>query len=84
MCHRNEMSRPRQFVGEVIGWCNARRRKLIEIERAAGRPLPPQRTTGYEEAIVIVSRGGGFPLRKVFYTVPLAAHRPSLSRAPLR
>jgi hypothetical protein len=80
MCHRNEMSRPRQFVGEVIGWCNARRRKLIEIERAAGRPLPPQRTTDYEEAIV--SRGGGFPLRKVFYTVPLAAH--PLSRAPLR
>jgi hypothetical protein len=67
----------RQFVDEVVGRRNARRRKLIEIERAALIPLPQQRTTDYEEAIVIVTRSGGFALRKVFYTVPsrLIGHR---------
>jgi hypothetical protein len=67
----------RQFVDEVVGRRNARRRKLIEIERAALRPLPQQRTTDYEEAIVTVTTSGGFTLRKVFYTVPsrLIGHR---------
>jgi hypothetical protein len=61
----------RSFVDEVVGRHNARRRKLIEIERATLRPLPQQRTTDYEEAIVTVTSSGGFALRKVFYTVPL-------------
>jgi len=67
----------RLFVDEVVGRHNARRRKLIEIERAALKPLPPQRTTDYEEAIVTVTGSGGFTLRKVFYTVPsrLIGHR---------
>jgi hypothetical protein len=67
----------RQFVDEVVGRHNARRRKLIEIERAALEPLPQQRTTDYEEAIVTVTSSGGFALRKVFYTVPsrLIGHR---------
>lgn len=67
----------RQFVDEVVGRRNARRRKPIEIERAALRPLPQRRTTDYEEAIVIVTTSGGFTLRKVFYTVPsrLIGHR---------
>jgi hypothetical protein len=67
----------RQLVDEVVGRRNARRRKLIEIERAALRPLPRQRTTDYEEAIVTVTSSGGFTLRKVFYTVPsrLIGHR---------
>jgi hypothetical protein len=67
----------RQFVDEVVGRHNARRRKLIEIERAALTLLPPQRTTDYEEAIVTVTASGGFTLRKVFYTVPsrLMGHR---------
>jgi hypothetical protein len=67
----------RQFVDEVVGRRNARRRKLIEIERAALRPLPQRRTTDYEEAIVTVTTSGGFTLRKVFYTVPsrLIGHR---------
>jgi hypothetical protein len=67
----------RQFIDEVVGRHNARRRKLIEIERAALRPLPPQRTTDYEETIVTVTASGGFTLRKVFYTVPsrLIGHR---------
>ena len=67
----------RQLVDEVVGRHNARRRKLIEIERAALKPLPPQRTTDYEEAIVTVTGSGGFTLRKVFYSVPsrLIGHR---------
>jgi hypothetical protein len=67
----------RQFVDEVVGRRNARRRKLIEIERAALQPLPQQRTTDYDEAIVTVTASGGFTLRKVFYTVPsrLIGHR---------
>jgi hypothetical protein len=67
----------RQLVDELVGRRNARRRKLIELERAALKPLPPQRTTDYEEAIVTVTGSGGFTLRKVFYTVPsrLIGHR---------
>ena len=67
----------RAFVDEVVGRHNARRRKLIEIERAALLPLPQQRTTDYEEALVTVTASGGFALRKVFYTVPsrLIGHR---------
>jgi hypothetical protein len=67
----------RKFVDEVVGWHNARRRKLIEIERTTLRPLPQQRTTDYEQAIVMVTASGGFTLRKVFYTVPsrLIGHR---------
>jgi hypothetical protein len=56
----------RQFVDELVGRRNARRRKSIEVERATLKPLPPQRTTDYEEAIVTVTGSGGFALRKVF------------------
>jgi transposase InsO family protein len=60
----------RLFVDEVIGRRNARKRKRIEIERAALKPLPERRTTDYEEAHVFVTSNGGFLLRRVFYTVP--------------
>ena len=67
----------RRFVDEVIGHANARRRKLVEIERAVLQPLPPRRTTDHDEVLVTVSRNGGFLLRRVFYTVPsrLIGHR---------
>jgi hypothetical protein len=67
----------RKLVDEVVGRHNARRRKLIEIERATLQVLPRQRTTDYEQAIVTVTASGGFTLRKVFYTVPsrLIGHR---------
>jgi hypothetical protein len=42
----------RRFVDEVVGRRNAHNRKPIEIEPAALRPLPEQRTTDYEEARV--------------------------------
>jgi hypothetical protein len=76
-CDFADLDAYRQFVDEMVGRHNARRRKPIEIERAALRPLPRQRTTDYQEAIVTVTASGGFTLRKVFYTVPsrLIGHR---------
>jgi hypothetical protein len=67
----------RRFVAEVVGRANAGRRKALEIERPLLQPLPSRRTTDHEEALVTVTRNGGFLLRKVFYTVPsrLIGHR---------
>ncbi len=67
----------RRFVDEVVGRANAGRRRLIDIERPQLRPLPPRRTPDCDEAVVTVTRSGGFTLRKVFYTVPsrLIGHR---------
>lgn len=60
----------RRFIDEVVGRRNARRRKEIEIEKAALKPLPERRTSDYEEERVSVTSRGGFTLKKVFYTVP--------------
>jgi len=67
----------RRFVAEVIGRANADRRRALEIERPFLKPLPPRRTTDFEEDLVTVTRSGGFLLRRVFYTVPsrLIGHR---------
>ena len=60
----------RAWIAEQVGRRNARRDKLVELERAHLRPLPPRRTTDYDEASVIVTSSSGFVLRKVFYSVP--------------
>jgi hypothetical protein len=60
----------RAFVAEVVADHNARRRRDIELERAALRPLPPGRAPDYVEASVLVTTSGGFTFRRVFYTVP--------------
>jgi hypothetical protein len=60
----------RAFVAEVVAEQNARRRREIELERAALRPLPPGRAPDYAEASVLVTSSGGFTFRRVFYTVP--------------
>ena len=67
----------RRFVDEVVGHANARRHKALEIERARLKPLPSRRTDDHEEELVIVTRNGGFVLRRIFYTVPsrLIGHR---------
>jgi len=67
----------RRFVDEVVGRANAGRRKAVEIERAGLKPLPPRRSSDYEEELVTVTRSSGFLLRRVFYTVPsrLIGHR---------
>src|SRR6202790_1849375 len=67
----------RRFIDENVCRINARNGKRIEAERPLLQPLPPQRTSDYEETRVYVSSNCGFVLRKVFYTVPsrLIGHR---------
>ena len=60
----------RAFLAEAVADHNARRRREIELERAALRPLPPGRAPDYIEASVLVTTSGGFTFRRVFYTVP--------------
>jgi hypothetical protein len=60
----------RVWLADLVGRRNARRRQMVQLEAAALRPLPPARTTDYDEATVIVTASSGFVLRKVFYTVP--------------
>ena len=60
----------RAFIDEVTGRHNKKLAQRIDIERAALRPLPPQRTADYESVIVKVTSNCGFVLRKVFYTTP--------------
>jgi len=58
------------WLAELVARRNTRLNKLVELERAHLRPLPPRRTTDHDEAIVMVTSSSGFVLRKVFYTVP--------------
>ncbi|MGA9884311.1 MAG: IS21 family transposase [Candidatus Acidiferrales bacterium] len=60
----------RDWIADLIGRRNARREKLVSLERAALGTLPPRRTTDHDEASVRVTSSSGFILRKVFYTVP--------------
>lgn len=60
----------RAWIADLIGRRNARRGKMVQLECAALRPLPPGRTADYDEATVFVTSSSGFVLRKVFYTVP--------------
>jgi transposase len=67
----------RRFIDEIVGRCNARNSKRIDLERAELQDLPVRRTSDFEEVTVRVTSSGGFTLRKVFYTVPsrLIGHR---------
>jgi hypothetical protein len=60
----------RDWIADRIGRRNARREKLVGLERAELHPLPPRRTTDHDEASVRVTSSSGFVLRRVFYTVP--------------
>ena len=60
----------RAWIADLVGRRNARRSKMVQLECTALRPLPPARTTDYDEATVLVTSSSGFVLRKVFYTVP--------------
>lgn len=60
----------RDWIADLIGRRNARREKLVSLERAELGTLPPRRTTDHDEASVRVTSSSGFILRKVFYTVP--------------
>ena len=67
----------RAFVDAIVGRRNAHVGKRIALEKAVLAPLPPGRTTDFEEKVVPVTSSGGFILRRVFYTVPsrLIGHR---------
>ncbi len=73
----DELASYRRFVDEIVGRANARRRKAVEAEQGALNSLPARRTTDHDEALVTVTRSGGFLLRRVFYSVPsrLIGHR---------
>jgi hypothetical protein len=60
----------RDWIADLIGRRNARREKLVALERAELGRLPPRRTSDHDEVSVRVTSSGGFILRKVFYTVP--------------
>jgi hypothetical protein len=60
----------RRFIDELFARHNAHRSKAIDIERAALKHLPVNRTTDYEESLIQVTSSSGFVLRKVFYSVP--------------
>ena len=55
----------RGFLDEVVGRANARRHRAAEAERAALQSLPARRTTDHDEALVTVTRSGGFILRRL-------------------
>ena len=60
----------RGWLADLIGRRNARRDRLVGLERAVLGRLPPRRTTDHDEAVVQVTSSSGFVLKKVFYTVP--------------
>ncbi len=64
------LDRYRAWIADLVGRRNARRGKMVQLECAALRSLPPDRTTDYDQATVFVTSSSGFVLRKVFYTVP--------------
>ncbi len=67
----------RRFVDEVIGRANAGAAVRSRSSAPPCNPCRPRRTTDHDEALVTVTRSGGFLLRRVFYTVPsrLIGHR---------
>jgi len=73
----DDLAEYRRFIAEITSRRNARNAKRIDAERAYLQPLPPSRTSDYEDVLVYVTSWGGFTLRKVFYTVPsrLIGHR---------
>jgi hypothetical protein len=60
----------RDWIADLVGRRNARRDKLVGLERPRLHTLPPRRTTDHDEASVLVTSSSGFVLTKVFYTVP--------------
>ncbi len=76
-CDFADLAAYRRFVDEVVGDANARRIKLMEIERDRLQPLPARRTDDFTDELVTVTRSSGFTLRHVFYSVPsrLIGHR---------
>jgi hypothetical protein len=60
----------RRFVDQLVARRNRRREDAVRIEAAVLRPLPARRTTDFTEAVVRVTRTGGFLVNGVFYSAP--------------
>jgi hypothetical protein len=60
----------RALVDELVARRNRRREAAVAIEARALRPLPQRRTTDFTEAVVRVTRTGGFVVHSVFYSAP--------------
>ena len=58
------------FIQEAVNQANRRRRKAVEIELAALKPLPARRTCDYSPASVSVTTSGTVRIRGVLYSVP--------------
>lgn len=60
----------RRFVDQLVARRNRRRESAVRVEAAALRPLPARRATDFTEAVVRVTRTGGFLVHSVFYSAP--------------
>jgi hypothetical protein len=58
------------FVQEVVSRANRRRRKAVDIELTALKPLPARRTCDFTPASVTVTTSGTVRIRGVLYSVP--------------
>jgi transposase InsO family protein len=67
----------RRFVAEVFGRLNARVARKFNEERATLMPLPPRRSSDYEEVDARVTKYCTMTVKKVLYTAPsrLVGHR---------
>ena len=77
--HRNfeDLAAYRCFVAEVTGRMNRRVNRQFTEERALLRPLPPRRSSEYEEVDARVTKFSTLTVLKVLYTTPsrLVGHR---------
>jgi hypothetical protein len=62
----------RGWLADLIGRRNARRDRLVGLERPKLGLLPPRRTTDYDEALVLVTSSSGFVLKKVFWLLAVS------------
>jgi hypothetical protein len=60
----------REFVAEVVARANGRVSRAVAVERACLGPLPPRRTTDYEEVDARVTKFGLISVRKGIYSMP--------------
>jgi transposase InsO family protein len=60
----------RRFVGEVVARMNRRIHQKLVQEQQALKPLPPRRTSEYEEIEARVTKFGTASVKRILYSVP--------------
>jgi len=70
--HRNfdDLQQYRQFVGDVVARMNRRVQKGLAQERMALKPLPPRKTSQYQEIEARVTKLGTATVKRILYSVP--------------